>query len=279
MDNQTYSCAQLNSKFLRRRLNGFQPMIPKISVFIITKNEAHNIARAIRSCRQFDEILILDAESDDGTCTIAGALGAKCKIQPWLGFGHQKQKAAENCSNDWVLSLDADEELTPALLNQIINLDLNDPQQVFSFKRVSYFLGKPVHFSGWQNDYLVRLFNRKNSHFSSRIVHERVVGYKRKTRIYEGEIKHYSYQSATDVEKKIQLYSELGATEIFKTRKKRLNVWMILLKTAFAFIRTFFIRLGLFDGLIGFQIALMNSRVTFRKYQKFNLLLKEEQNS
>ena len=253
-------------------------MNPKISVAIITKNEAPNISRAIKSCIQFDEVVIIDSESSDQTTTIAESMGARCIIQAWLGFGDQKQRAVELCSNDWILSLDADEELTPALVERIKSLDLSDDAEAFSIKRVSFFLGKPVRFSGWQNDYVIRLFNRTHAHFSPRLVHEQIMGYKKATPLSGPAIKHYSYQSVADVEKKVDLYSELGAKELLKTRKTKFRSWAIFVKPIFAFIRTFFLRLGILDGLTGFKISLMNTRVTFLKCQKFNQLLKEAQN-
>lgn len=253
-------------------------MTVKISVCIITKNEAHNISRAINSCNQFEEVVVVDSESSDHTTTIAESMGARCVIQPWLGFGEQKQTATELCSNDWVLSLDADEELTPALVERIKSLNLSDDAEAFSFKRVSFFLGKPVRFSGWQHDYVVRLFNRNRAHFSPRLVHEQIIGYKILSKLTGSSLRHYSYQSVADVEKKVDLYSELGAIELLKIRKTNFSPWVIFMKSIFAFIRTLFIRLGIFDGLTGFKIALMNARVTFLKYQKFNQLLKEAQN-
>lgn len=253
-------------------------MTVKISACIITKNEAHNISRAIKSCNQFEEVVVVDSESSDHTSTIAETMGARCVIQPWLGFGEQKQRAVELCSNDWILSLDADEELTPAIVERIKSLDLSDDAEAFSIKRVSFFLGKPVRFSGWQNDYVVRLFNRTHAHFSSRLVHEQIIGYEKITTLTGPVIKHYSYQSVAEVEKKVDLYSELGAKELLKTRKTKFRSWAIFVKPIFAFIRTFFIRLGILDGLTGFKISLMNTRVTFLKCQKFNQLLKEAQN-
>ena len=253
-------------------------MNPKISVAIITKNEAPNISRAIKSCIKFDEVVIIDSESSDHTITIAESMGARCIIQTWLGFGEQKQRAVEHCSNDWILSLDADEELTPALVERIRSLDLSDDAEAFSIKRVSFFLGKPVRFSGWQNDYVVRLFNRTHAYFSPRLVHEQIMGYKKVTTLTGPAIEHYSYQSVADVEKKVDLYSELGAKELLKTRKTKFRSWVIFVKSIFAFIRTFFIRLGILDGFTGFKISLMNTRVTLLKYQKFNRLLKEAQN-
>ena len=253
-------------------------MTVKISACMITKNEAHNISRAIKSCNAFDEILIIDSESSDNTTKIAESMGARCIVQTWLGFGEQKQRAVEYCSNDWILSLDADEELTPALVERIRSLDLSDDAEAFSIKRVSFFLGKPVRFSGWQNDYVVRLFNRTHAYFSPRLVHEQIMGYKKVTTLTGPAIKHYSYQSVADVEKKVDLYSELGAKELLKTRKTKFRSWIIFVKSIFAFIRTFFIRLGILDGFTGFKISLMNTRATLLKYQKFNQLLKEAQN-
>ena len=135
-------------------------MINKISVAIITKNEAGNIKSAINTCTKFDEVVVLDSGSSDMTLLIAEAAGAICHQSPWEGFGKQKQRAVMLCKNDWILSLDADECLSNELINEILSLDLDNPKVAYRFKRSNYFLGTRVRFSGWQNDFVIRLFNK-----------------------------------------------------------------------------------------------------------------------
>lgn len=241
----------------------------KISVAVITKNEETNISRMITSCNSFNEIVIVDSGSDDSTVETAISLGARCIKSWWRGFGAQKQFAVESCSNDWVLSLDADEELSDALSQEIKRLSLDDFTLAFEFKRVSYFLGKPVRFSGWQNDYVVRLFNRKKAHFSNDLVHEKITGYENKIRLARGIIYHYSYRSKDDVDRKIQLYGELGAQKLLETGVKPTGLYLAHAKSIFAFVRTFILRLGFLDGKTGFQIANMNREVTLKKYKRF----------
>ena len=218
--------------------------------------------------------MIVDNHSDDGTTEIAGTLGAKCIQQNWLGFGKQKQTAVDLCPTDWILALDADEELTKALRFEIQSLTLNDPSQAYEIKRLSFFLGRPVRFSGWQKDYVVRLFNRKEAYFTDRLVHEKVTGYKKKNRL-KSFLKHYPYQSIEDVERKITLYSDLGSKELFKARTSHAAETTILAKACYAFFRTFLVRQGFLDGFTGLQISIMNARTTYLKYRKFNQLLEK----
>lgn len=245
----------------------------KISVAIITKNEAHNLSRLIKSCARFDEVFVLDSNSTDGTCDIARSLGATVQIATWKGFGAQKQFAVTHCSNDWVLSLDADEELTPQLSKTIGELPLEDSAEAFELKRVNYFLGNRVRFSGWQDDFVIRLFHRGKAYYSDRLVHEKVVGFEKKTRLTRGHLNHYSYQSKEDVDRKVELYSDLGAKELLKKRKKCFGWMHTSIKTIFSLLRTLILKLGLLDGKTGWQISIMNARVTYRKCKKFDQLL------
>lgn len=241
----------------------------KISVATITKNEEINISRLITSCNNFHEIVIVDSGSEDSTVETAAALGAKCFFSQWRGFGLQKQSAIDSCSNDWILSLDADEEVSDALGQEITSLTLNDAAIAYEIRRVSYFLGKPVRFSGWRNDYVVRLFNRKKVYVSDQLVHEKIIGYERKIRLTRGVLYHYPYQSTDDVDRKVQLYGELGAQQLLETRVMPTGLFLAHAKSIFAFVRTFILRLGFLDGWTGFQIANMNRKVTLKKYKRF----------
>ena len=244
-----------------------------ISISIITKDEERNIERLLASCEGFKDIVVIDSGSNDQTVEIANALGATCLEMQWMGFGLQKQLAVEACQYDWVLSLDADEELSSELLTAISRLELSDPSTAFEFKRKSYFLGRPVNFSGWQNDCVVRLFNRTTSNFSDQLVHEKIIGYNKKIRVNDGCIYHHSYQSEDDVNRKTDLYGSLGAEELARNRRTPYSSLMIAAKSVFAFFRTFILRLGILDGPTGLRISLMNAKVTYGKYQKFNKLV------
>jgi glycosyltransferase involved in cell wall biosynthesis len=248
-------------------------MMKKISVAIITKNEAQNIGRAVISCTKFDEIIVLDSGSDDETLTIARAAGATCLQSPWDGFGKQKQRAVELCANDWILSLDADEQLSDGLINEIETTDFTDPSVAYRMKRINYFLGKRVRFSGWQNDYVIRVFNKNCCQIDDRLVHEKVVGYAA-LETFNHPCFHFTYAKRSEIEDKVDRYSRLAAAELLKKRTKPIAKPLYLLKASFAFTRTFILKLGILDGITGMQIAAMNYRYTYLKYKRFNLYLR-----
>ena len=247
-------------------------MKAKISVAIITKNEARNITRLLHSTKTFNEVVVVDSQSHDETLKIATSLGAKTITQEWLGYGKQKQFAVNACENDWIFSLDADEELSHDLVNELSDLDMSDDTRAFEIKRSSFFLGHKVRFSGWRNDYVVRIFNRKRAHFSDREVHEKVIGYTTLETL-KGHLLHYPYQSHADIKRKTEIYSLLGAKELQKSRVQPMKAWVLRAKAFFSFVRTYVFQLGLLDGRAGLQIAMMNSKCTYLKYFKFNKLL------
>ena len=229
-----------------------------ISVIIITLNEESNIKRCLESVRQFDEIIIVDSGSTDQTIDIAQKLGARVIHKDWLGFGPQKQYAVNQANHDWILSIDADEYLSIELISEISILNLENPTIAFEINRRSFFLGKEIKHSGWNPDYVTRIFNRNNCKFTNDLVHEKVIGFNKSTKLF-GLMFHNTYTSLDQVEKKTKQYGSIGQ----QTRKKKKNA---ILSAAWAFFRTYFIKLGFLDGISGFRIATMNARSTFIKY-------------
>jgi len=148
-----------------------------ISVVIITKNEEANIERCLRSVDWADEIIVLDSGSTDRTVEISQELGARVSVTAdWPGFGPQKNRALEQATGDWVLSLDADEWVTPDLREEILNV-ISGPEGAVGFRvpRLSSFCGRFMRHSGWWPDYVTRLFRRGAAKFSDDVVHERVI--------------------------------------------------------------------------------------------------------
>lgn len=234
--------------------------LDNVTVVIITKNEEANISDCLMSCRDFKHRLILDSGSTDGTQKIAMQLGATVIHQDWLGFGSQKRRAVELAQTDWILSIDADERVSPDLLKAIKQITLDNPTKAYQVNRRSFFLGKEIRFSGWNPDWIVRLFNRKYANFNNDRVHERVVGYETNHKL-KGLLHHYSYTDKADVERKTLLYGRLARASRTKQKNR-------LAAAAFSFFRTYVLRLGALDGRAGFEIAKMNARVTYMKYTK-----------
>ena len=229
-----------------------------ITVIIIAQNEEANIERCIRSCSDIGEILLIDSGSTDQTLHIAKKLGAKVIEQPWLGFGPQKRFGVAHSSTDWFLSLDADEYLSPELLNDIKSLPLTDPARAYAINRRCFFLGREVRFSGWNPDWVIRLANRRFWNFSDDLVHERLTG-QGPVATVDGLLYHNSYPTQKEVGRKTQLYGQLGQQTRTRSKNK-------ILAASWSFFRTLILRLGILDGATGLGIARMNAKTSYIKY-------------
>ena len=242
-----------------------------LSVTVITKNEAHNIGACLHSVMFADQIVVVDSGSTDETVQIAKSLGAKVVIRPdWRGFGVQKNRALALANSEWVLSLDADERLTPELLAEIQAI-LRAPRfDVYSFPRLSSYCGQYIRYSGWYPDRVIRLFRHQSARFSDDLVHEKII-----TSSLVGQLNspllHESFRDAETVINKVNLYSTAGAQSLF-TRGKKSSLSRALLRGFWAFVRTYFLRLGFLDGRLGLVLAISNAEGTYYKYLKLWLL-------
>lgn len=250
------------------------PKRAPISVIIITKNEENVISGCINSVSWADEIIVVDANSSDKTAAISKKLGAKVTVtKEWHGFGHQKNLALNLASNEWVLSVDADEIVTAQLKQEIQEvIQSTSENQAFQIPRASSYCGQFIKYSGWSPDYVLRLFPRESARFSDDLVHEKV--------IFNGEIKllkmpliHTSYENLEDVLEKTNRYSTAGALMMHKNGKTS-SLSKAIFKGLWAFIRTYFLRLGFLDGRMGFILAVSNAEATYYKYLKLFILSK-----
>ncbi|MBI5626082.1 MAG: glycosyltransferase family 2 protein, partial [Nitrosomonadales bacterium] len=172
--------------------------MPSVSVIIITKNEAANIRDCLRSVSWADEIVVVDSGSTDDTVSICKEEGAQVHVHAdWLGFGPQKNRALGYASKDWVLSIDADERVTPELRDELIHAMNKGGAQGFYLPRLSQFCGKFIHHSGWYPDYVLRLFKRGAGKFSDSLVHESLLLTGRTTKL-KNPLLHYSYLTTDD---------------------------------------------------------------------------------
>lgn len=243
---------------------------PTLSVILITKNEAANLQDCLSSVSWADELIVVDSGSSDGTVDIARQFTPYVYSQAWLGFGVQKNLALDYATGDWILSLDADERVTPELRLEIEAAIADGRFDGYLLPRLSQFCGKFVRHSGWYPDPVLRLFKRGAGRFSDSLVHEKVVlvgGLGRLTH----PLLHYSYRSIQDVERKVEHYSTAAAQQMFQNGK---SAWSTTapLRGAWAFVRTYVFKLGFLDGLTGLRIAVMNARTTYLKYRKLGLL-------
>jgi len=247
-----------------------------LSVILITKNEAMNIKACLDSAHFANEIVVVDSGSTDGTIDIARAAGANVIVTAdWPGFGPQKSRALAAATGQWVLSIDADERITPELEKEILQtIHQPDAADAYDISRSSWYCGRFIKHSGWTPDYVTRLFKRGKAHFTDHLVHERLVA--------DGTLKklkavmlHYSYRDFSQVLNKVDNYSTLNAKQSY-AKGKRAGVGTALLHGFWAFFRTYFIRLGILDGGHGIALAISNAETSYYRYLKLWLLEQEE---
>jgi glycosyltransferase involved in cell wall biosynthesis len=244
-----------------------------ISVIVIVKNEAHDIRDCLASVHGWvDEIVVLDSGSTDGTQAICREFGATVIETDWPGFGPQKQRALDAARGPWILSLDADERIPPALRDEILANVKANAADLFRLPRRSNYCGQWIRHSGWSPDYVTRLFRRDAASFSNDLVHERVVAAPNTRLGTLGEpLMHYSFRDFSEVLGKIDSYSTYGATQR-AARGKRGGVGQALLHGFWTFVRTWIIQRGFLDGKMGLVLAISNAEGTYYRYLKLMLL-------
>ena len=238
-----------------------------LSAVIITHNEEHNIEEAIRSVRFADEIVVVDSGSTDRTLEIAKKMAVRVYVHEFKSYASQKNWAMEQCNNQWILLLDADERVTENLRKEIIE-NLHDPGDAiaFSIKRTNYFMGKRVRFSGWQNDRVIRLVHRGFAAYGERAVHE-VMEVDGKYVEMVSRLDHHTYRDLDSYLQKSWKYATLGAYDRYN-RNKRVNAFHLLFKPIWGFFTKYVIRLGFLDGKVGLVIAMQHSSYLFNRALK-----------
>ena len=236
----------------------------KISAVIITLNEERNIVRCLKSLEWVDEVLVVDSGSTDRTVELCEAHGARVIKAEWLGFGKTKHFAVEQATYDWILSIDADEEVTPSLKEKIKSILENpDVTVAYRIKRQAFYPGQAIKHSGWQKDYPLRLFNRKNGNFNDREVHESV-DFNGQVQYIQEPLYHYTYPTISSHIQKMDRYTNLSATEL--TRKS--TILGSLGRAFFRFIKMYFLKAGFLGGRIGFILCLNSAFGIYLKYIK-----------
>lgn len=240
-----------------------------ISVVIITLNEEKNLERCLRSVKSIaDEIVVVDSLSNDKTEAIAKQYNASFITQPFLGYVEQKNLATSLAKNDWVLSLDADEELSEELIASIKNLNNDGKIIAYKLARFSNYCGKWIKHSGWYPDEKIRLYNRDFGQWEGEKIHEYWQPKpKHKTGLLKGHLFHYTYYSLSDHVRQIEKYSEIIALRDVE-KGLRTNMLVVMLAPIWKFVLNFFIRLGFLDGYEGYIICKLSAFATFAKYTK-----------
>jgi glycosyltransferase involved in cell wall biosynthesis len=241
----------------------------KISGVIITYNEARNIARCLESLQVVcDEILVLDSFSTDSTAQICQSFGVRFEQNTFEGHIQQKNEALKRASHPWVLSLDADEALSPELRASILALKKEVPQKGgFTFNRLTNYCGKWIHHSGWYPDTKLRLVTKADAEWGGINPHDQLLPTKElQLQHLKGDLLHYSYYTKADHFKQIAYFSAIAAKELHARRIKS-SIPTIIMKVAAQFIKTYFIKLGFLDGMAGWHIAVRSAYATQQKYQ------------
>lgn len=244
---------------------------PTLSVILITKNEAELVERCLASVAWADEIVVLDSGSTDATVEICRRHTEKVFVTDWPGFGPQKNRALDLATGDWVLSIDADEELTPGLADEI-RRTLAQPgaSAGYTLARLSSYCGRFMHHSGWWPDPVLRLFQRGHGRFSDDRVHERVL-LDGPLGALQGTLLHHSYRSLEQVLSKVNHYSSEGAQALHE-RGRRASLSTAIGHGLWAFVRTYFFKRGFLDGREGFILAVSNAEGTYYRYLKLMYL-------
>lgn len=248
----------------------------KISGLVITFNEEKNIEKCIDSLLKVcEEVIIVDSFSKDRTVEIAKNKGAKVIQQAFLGDGPQRTHGLPYCKNDWILNLDADEFLDKDAKEFIKEKKyLEGNHDAFSFRVKNFMADKLIDFSGWYPDQKVRFFNKKSAHPSDSIVHQKIVTQNEKK--VAVHILHYGWDSLDQIIAKKNQYSGWHAQQLFD-QGKRINAFKPFLNGTVAFIRCYFFKKGIFNGVEGLSIAMIQSFFSYMKYAK--LLKLQKRNS
>jgi glycosyltransferase involved in cell wall biosynthesis len=241
--------------------------VTSLSVTVIARNESSQIADALRSVSWADEIVVVDSESTDATAAIARQFTDRVIVRPWPGYVAQKNYAAAQASHDWILSLDADERVTPELAEEIrATIATSSAHAAYSIPRVSWYLGRWVRTTDWYPDYQLRLYDRRAAEWTGKYVHEAVTVRGSKGRMRH-EFQHYPYAGLADHLETIDRYTTYAAQQMYESGR-RAGAMQVAGHPPLAFLRNYLAKGGIRDGLPGLVISTMNAYYVFLKFAK-----------
>ncbi|MDH5717484.1 MAG: glycosyltransferase family 2 protein [Spirochaetia bacterium] len=236
-----------------------------LSVIIITKNEEINIKRCLESVKWANEIIVIDSHSTDKTVSICKNFTTKVYSKNWPGFGIQKNRALSLCTNDWILSIDADEVIPKPLQEEIINvISKNNSYDGYYIRRISNYCGKFLKYGDWKKDYIIRLFKRKKGKFSNSKVHEEVLINGKTAKLKETFL-HYAFSDIEEVLDTLNRYTTMGAIQ---KEGKSSGIIKAVSRAFWTFFRGYILKTGFLDGKEGFLLAVSNAEGTYYKYIK-----------
>ena len=248
------------------------PLVPRLSATVITRNEGDRLQACLASLAFCDELLVVDSLSDDDTAEVARRCGARVIERPFRGYRDQKQFAVEQASHDWVLCLDADERISPALRAEIERArDAGFAAAAgYSMPRCTDYFGRMIRHGNWYPDRKLRLFDRRRGRWSGREVHERVQCDGPVLRL-AGEIEHFAYRDLADQQRRLSRYARMMAEQMH-AEGRRAGLRHLLANPAWRFLRGYVLRGGFLDGWRGFAIAVLDAQYVFDKFLRLWLL-------
>lgn len=241
--------------------------MPRVTVTIITLDEAAHIAAAIDSAAWADEIIVVDSGSVDDTLAIAHSKGARTETRAWTGYVDQKNFAASLASHDWIFSLDADERIPPALASEVRTLLSTEPARGgYRVPRVTFHLGRWIRTTDFYPDFQTRLYDRRKARWQGRYVHESVTVDGEAGQL-TNELQHYSYRDLSDHLDRINAYTTLAARQMYESGR-RAHAADLLLHPPAAFLRNYLLRRGFLDGTAGLTLSMVNAYSVLLKFAK-----------
>lgn len=247
----------------------------EISAVIITYNEEKRLEPALQSLSKIaEEIIVVDRYSDDDTVKIAKKYTNRVFQRKWTNFADQKNFANGKAKFPWILSLDADERLSPKLKEEILHLKEQEPLCAgFSMAREVFYLGRWIRHSGWYPDRKIRLFQKEKARWEGEYVHEKLV-IEGQVKKLHGSIYHFTYLNIADHLRRINTFSDLGAQKLYAQNKK-CRWYHLLLLPFFRFFRAYLLKAGFLDGFAGFVISVLDAYSVFARCAKLKEIWKK----
>jgi glycosyltransferase involved in cell wall biosynthesis len=238
-----------------------------LTATVITLNEAAHIEDCLAALRWADELIVVDSGSTDGTPELARAAGAIVIERDWPGYSAQKDFAASQASHDWILSVDADERVTPELADEVRSTVQNPGNHAgFRIPRVTFHLGRWIRTTDWYPDYQLRLYDRRHARWARRRVHESIKADGAVGQL-AGELQHYAYRDLAHHYETMQRYTRLAALQM-KDDGRTANPLQLFFHPPAAFLRNYVLKRGFLDGTPGLIISAMNAHYVFMKFAK-----------
>ncbi|HWZ23033.1 MAG TPA: glycosyltransferase family 2 protein [Cytophagaceae bacterium] len=252
----------------------------KLSAIVITFNEERNIGRCLDSLKEVaDEIIVVDSFSTDKTELICNQQPLVTFVkQSWLGYSAQKNFANALASHDYIFSIDADEALSPELVESIKKIKNNPVTDIYIVKRLTNYCGQWIKHCGWYPDKKIRIWKKKDAEWQGEIHETLRLKNNLSSSELQGDLLHYSYYTIKEHLNQVNNYTELLAIEALKKGKKS-SVLQLFFSPLVKFIKSYFIQLGFLDGYYGFIVSTIAAQTTFYKYLKIHELLKKKSNN